>query len=174
VRTLHQEILHISNKMQSSIALSNSHILSIRTHGESTYPNECCGLLLGRVTGGVKTLVEVLPVQNAWVSEAEDCWPEQKQLTERRRYAIAPADMLKAMKQGRDRALEIIGIYHSHNDCSAIPSEFDRAGAWPQYSYIIVSVMQGTPTDLYSWILDGEGNFQSEEILTVAATEIKK
>ncbi|NJL68709.1 MAG: M67 family metallopeptidase [Richelia sp. CSU_2_1] len=160
--------------MQSSIALSKAHILSIRTHGESTYPNECCGLLLGRVTGDVKTLVEVLPVQNAWVSEAEDCWPEQKQLTEKRRYAIAPADMLKAMKEGRDRALEIIGIYHSHNDCPAIPSEFDRAGAWSQYSYIIVSVMQGTPTDLNSWILDSEGNFQAEEILTVAPTEIKK
>lgn len=156
--------------MQSSIALSNSHILSIRTHAESTYPNECCGLLLGLVTANVKTLVEVLPVQNAWISEAEDYWPEQKQLTETRRYAISPADMLKAMKYGRDRSLEIIGIYHSHNDCPAVPSEFDRAGAWPQYSYIIVSVIQGSQIDLNSWILDGEGNFQAEEILTIAAT----
>lgn len=153
-----------------SIALYNSHILSIRTHAESTYPDECCGLLLGRVTGDVKTLVEVLPVQNAWISQAEDYWPEQKQLTEKRRYAISPADMLKAMKDGRDRSLEIIGIYHSHPDCPAVPSEFDRAGAWPQYSYIIVSVLQGTSADLGSWILDGEGNFRSEEILTVAAT----
>ncbi|MCU0543349.1 MAG: M67 family metallopeptidase [Oscillatoriaceae cyanobacterium Prado104] len=153
-----------------SIALSNSHISSIRTHAESTYPCECCGLLLGRVAGDVKTLVEVLPVQNAWVSEAEECWPEQKQLTETRRYAISPTDMLKAMKYGRDRSWEIIGIYHSHNDCPAVPSEFDRAGAWPQYSYIIVSVIQGSSTDLYSWILDGEGNFRSEEILTVAQT----
>ncbi|HSF73155.1 MAG TPA: M67 family metallopeptidase [Microcoleus sp.] len=104
------------------IALSDSQILSMRTHAESTYPEECCGLLLGRVTAGVKTLVEVLPTQNAWSAEAQENWPEQKELTEKRRYAMAPEDMLRAMKYGRDRNLEIIGIYHSHTDCPAVPS----------------------------------------------------
>jgi proteasome lid subunit RPN8/RPN11 len=150
-----------------SIALSESHILAIRTHAEKTYPEECCGLLLGQVTGDVKTLVEVWPTKNAWSAESEDNWPEQKALTEKRRYAISPADLLKAMKEGRDRSLEIIGIYHSHIDCAAVPSEFDRAGAWPQYSYIIVSVRQGASEDLLSWSLDTDSNFQAEEILIV-------
>lgn len=157
-----------------SIALSESHILSIRTHAEKTYPEECCGLLLGQVTGDVKTLVEVWPTNNAWSAEAEDNWPEQKGLTEKRRYAISPADLLKAMKDGRDRSLEIIGIFHSHIDCAAVPSEFDRAGAWPQYSYIIVSVRQGASEDLLSWSLDTDSNFQAEEILVVESTQIKK
>jgi proteasome lid subunit RPN8/RPN11 len=156
------------------IALSDSQILSMRTHAESTYPEECCGLLLGRVTGGVKTLVEVWPTQNAWTAEAEENWPEQKELTERRRYAISPEDMLWAMKYGRDRNLDIIGIYHSHTDCPAVPSECDRKLAWAQYSYIIVSVRQGRWEDLRSWSLDGEGNFQAEEILAAEATQIKK
>ena len=108
------------------IALSDSQILSMRAHAESTYPEECCGLLLGRVTAGVKTLVEVWPTQNAWSAEAEENWPEQKELTEKRRYAIAAEDMLGAMKYGRDRTLDIIGIYHSHTDCPAVPSECDR------------------------------------------------
>jgi proteasome lid subunit RPN8/RPN11 len=150
-----------------SIALSDSHLLSIRTCAESAYPQECCGLLVGRVTGDVKTLVEVWPVQNAWISQAEEHWPEQKQLTEKRRYAISPKDMLAAMKEGRDRSLEIIGIYHSHPDCAAVPSECDRTLAWPQYSYIIVSVRQGTSAEIRSWILDSEGNFQAEEIIAV-------
>ncbi|NJK65121.1 MAG: M67 family metallopeptidase [Microcoleus sp. CSU_2_2] len=157
-----------------SIALSESHILSIRTHAEKTYPEECCGLLLGQVTGDVKTLVEVWPTNNAWSAEAEDNWPEQKGLTEKRRYAMSPADLLKAMKDGRDRSLEIIGIFHSHIDCAAVPSEFDRAGAWPQYSYIIVSVRQGASEDLLSWSLDTDSNFQAEEILVVESTQIKK
>lgn len=157
-----------------SIALSESHILAIRTHAETTYPEECCGLLLGQVTGNVKTLVEVWPTNNAWSTEAEDNWPEQKGLTEKRRYAISPADLLKVMKEGRDRSLEIIGIYHSHVDCAAVPSEFDRAGAWPQYSYIIVSVRQGASEDLLSWNLDTDSNFQAEEILIIESTQIKK
>ena len=156
------------------IALSDSQILSIRTHAESTYPQECCGLLLGLVTGGVKTLVEVWPTQNAWTAEAEENWPEQKGLTEKRRYAIAPEDMLRGMKYGRDRTLDIIGIYHSHTDCPAVPSECDRTLAWTQYSYIIVSVREGCWEDLRSWSLDGEGNFQPEEIRLVEPTEIKK
>ncbi|MBD0308156.1 MAG: M67 family metallopeptidase [Microcoleus sp. T1-bin1] len=156
------------------IALTDSQILSMRTHAESTYPEECCGLLLGRVSGGVKTLVEVLPTQNAWTAEAQEKWPEQKELTEKRRYAIAPEDMLRAMKYGRDRTLDIIGIYHSHTDCPAVPSECDRTLAWTQYSYIIVSVRQGCWEDLRSWSLDREGNFQAEEILAVEPTQIKK
>ncbi len=156
------------------IALSDFHLLSIRTHAETTYPEECCGLLLGRVTGGVKTLVEVLPTDNAWSAQAQENWPEQTGLTERRRYAIKPEDMLRAMKQGRDRNLEIIGIYHSHPDCPAVPSECDRTMAWAQYSYIIVSVRQGCSEDLRSWSLDADGNFQAEEILAVEPTQIKK
>lgn len=150
-----------------SIALSDTHILAIRTHAESTYPEECCGLLLGRVTGDVKTLVEVWPTKNAWSAEAEDDCSPEKVLTKKRRYAISPADMLKGMKDGRDRDLEIIGIYHSHPDCAAVPSECDRTLAWPEYSYIIVSVRQGCCEDLRSWNLDADSNFQAEEILTL-------
>lgn len=150
-----------------SIALNNSHISSIRTHAENTYPEECCGLLLGRATGDVKTLVEVWPTQNAWTAEVEDDCSPEKLLTKRRRYAISPADMLKGMKDGRDRNLEIIGIYHSHTDSAAVPSECDRSLAWAQYSYIIVSVRQGCSEDLRSWSLDTDSNFQAEEILTV-------
>jgi proteasome lid subunit RPN8/RPN11 len=156
------------------IALSDFHLLSIRTHAENRYPEECCGLLLGRVTDNVKTLVEIWPTDNAWSAQAQENWPEQIGLTERRRYAIKPEDMLRAMKHGRDRTLDIIGVYHSHPDCPAVPSECDRTLAWPQYSYIIVSVRQGCSEDLRSWTLDTDGNFQAEEILAAELTQIKK
>ncbi|PSB16103.1 hypothetical protein C7B69_17980 [filamentous cyanobacterium Phorm 46] len=156
------------------IALTPEHLLSIRSHGESAYPEECCGLLLGTIAHIVKTLVEVLPTDNAWSAEAEENWPEQKDLTEQRRYAIRAEDMLRAMKHARDRNLDIIGIYHSHTDCPAVPSECDRTLAWAQYSYIIVSVRQGCSEDLRSWSLDTDGNFQAEEILAAEPTQIKK
>ncbi|XZN97046.1 MAG: Mov34/MPN/PAD-1 family protein [Microcoleus sp.] len=150
-----------------SIALSQTHLLSIRSHAENTYPEECCGLLLGTIAGNVKTLVAVWPTKNAWSAETEDNCSDSKLLTKKRRYAISPQDMLEGMKEGRDRNLEIIGIYHSHPDGQAIPSECDRTLAWPQYSYIIVSVPQGRCEDVRSWTLDRENKFQAEEILTL-------
>jgi proteasome lid subunit RPN8/RPN11 len=37
----------------------------MQAHAETTYPEECCGLLLGQMSGDVKTLIEVLPTLNS-------------------------------------------------------------------------------------------------------------
>ena len=142
----------------------------MQTHAESTYPEECCGLLLGHLRGDVKTLVEVLPTQNSWGDDGVDDFQAiessaQRKSSKRNRFSIAPKVMLQAQKDARDRNLDIIGIFHSHPDHPAVPSEFDRAIAWQQYSYIIISVQQGKACDLKSWSLNDEHQFQPEEIL---------
>jgi proteasome lid subunit RPN8/RPN11 len=147
----------------------------MKSHAESTYPEECCGLLVGQRSGDTKTLIEVLPTENSWGGEAEDTFQSsegsaQRKSSKRNRFSIAPIVMLKAQKDARDRNLDIIGIFHSHPDYPAVPSEFDRAIAWQQYSYIIVSVQQGKACDLKSWTLDDDQQFQPEEILTVELT----
>lgn len=155
------------------IKLQSHHLETIRTHAESTYPNECCGLLIGQLIPD-KTVVEVLPTENAWNADSAEAfqaveesvsWSDSK----RDRYVIAPEVMFKAQKEAREHQLEIIGIYHSHPDHSAVPSEVDRVWAWPVYSYIIVSVQQGKACELNSWSLDDNHHFQREEISTDAA-----
>lgn len=148
------------------------HLQAIQTHAESTYPEECCGLLLGHLIGDVKTLIDVLPTENSWDAEAADAFQSIEgsaplESSKRSRFAIAPTVMLKAQKDARDRNLDIIGVYHSHPDHPAVPSEFDRAIAWSKYSYIIVSVQDGLACDLKSWSLDDNHQFQPEDILTV-------
>lgn len=155
------------------LTLQSIHIQSIQAHAEKTYPEECCGLLLGELQGDTKTVREVLPTENSWDEESANIFQEIKNATERRlsrrnRFSIAPQVMLKAQKDARDRNLNIIGIYHSHTDHPAIPSEFDRAIAWSQYSYVIVSVQQGSACDFKSWSLDEGSNFQPEKIHTIS------
>jgi proteasome lid subunit RPN8/RPN11 len=66
------------------------------------------------------------------------------------------------MRSARAQSLEIIGIYHFHPDHPAVASETDglrpagghRQLAWPQYFYVIVSVIQGQATDCRCWQLD--------------------
>ncbi|MFE1745830.1 Mov34/MPN/PAD-1 family protein [Coleofasciculus sp. H7-2] len=161
------------------LKLRPQHLQAIRTHAESTYPEECCGLLLGKLAEDGKTVVEVMPTENSWDAQAVEAFPEIEGSAKlgsdkRDRYAIAPEDMLKVQKQGRESAspsqLDIIGIYHSHPDHPAIPSEFDRACAWSVYSYIIVSVQQGKAGDLRNWSLDDAHQFQPEEMIIVEIT----
>lgn len=141
----------------------------MQTHAESTYPEECCGLLLGQIQGDTKTLIEVLPTENSWGDEAVDNFQTietSNKTSKRNRFSIAPKVMFEVQKSVRDRNLDIIGIFHSHPDNPAVPSEFDRAIAWQQYSYIIVSVQNGKACDLKSWVLDDDHTFQPENMIT--------
>jgi proteasome lid subunit RPN8/RPN11 len=146
------------------LQLLPEHLQIIRTHAESTYPDECCGIILGYAMSGGKTVVEVMPTENAWNTEAANFPGDDTGASQKRRYAIASQVMLQAQKQARNRSLNIIGIYHSHPDAAAIPSECDRLYAWPEYSYIIVSVQKGKAEILQSWSLDDNHQFQPEAI----------
>jgi proteasome lid subunit RPN8/RPN11 len=72
--------------------------------------------------------------------------------------------MLQTQKAARNRNLNIIGIYHSHPNYPAIPSEWDRIYAWPEYSYVILSVQNTQAGELQSWTLDDHHQFQAETI----------
>ncbi len=149
------------------LKLSHHHLKAICQHGESTYPNECCGLLLGKVVNDCKTVVEVRATENVWNAEAAQLFSvvEGERENQLSNYTISPQTMLEVQKEVRDRTLQIIGIYHSHPNHTAIASECDRLYAWEQYSYIIVSVMAGKAQELLCWELDSEFNFQAEEII---------
>lgn len=148
------------------LQLLPKHLQTIYTHAETTYPEECCGIILGNLTSEGKTVVEVMPTENAWNAETAAELPGDDTLdySKRQRYAIAPQVMLHAQKEARDRKLNIIGIYHSHTDHPAIPSEYDQKLAWQEYSYIIVSVQNGKASDMKSWTLDDSHQFQQEII----------
>lgn len=127
----------------------------IAAHAERDYPYECCGLALGQFgNGGVKIAGETYPISNAREEEAK-----------RNRFLITPEEMLRGERYAAEKQLDVIGVYHSHPDHPAVPSEYDREHAWPAFSYIIVSVQKGKATDFYSWILRADRSaFDQEEI----------
>jgi proteasome lid subunit RPN8/RPN11 len=147
------------------LQLSPEHRQIIYSHAENTYPEECCGLIIGHITTESKTVVEVIPTENDWSpATAPDFLPDDTEYSKKRRYSIAPKYLLQVQKEARDRKLNIIGIYHSHPDYPAKPSEFDRQFAWQEYSYIIISVQSGKARDIKSWALDDNHQFQQEAI----------
>lgn len=125
----------------------------IRRHGEAEYPHECCGLLIGRFDeGGRKVVTEIHPVSNAREEQARH-----------NRSLILPEELMRGERHARELKLDVVGNYHSHPDHPAIPSSFDLEHAWPTWSYVIVSVKQGTAIDLLSWELEADRSRFNEE-----------
>lgn len=175
------------------LILSSQQLANISAHAERVYPEECCGLMVGTITAQAqaaqtqtvqtqtaqaqtaqaqtvqKHLSKVVPLDNDWTPEAlpadiaESVTAEASQ-SKQRRYWIKPEDMLRAQKSARDQGLVIVGIYHSHPDHVAEPSECDRTLAWHTYAYTIVSVCEGKAVDVQNWALDSEHQFQPEAI----------
>ena len=146
-----------------NLQLKTNHLEIIKNHAERTYPDECCGLILGYKNNEYKIAVEVITTENVWNTEKGNFTEDQENST-RRRYAISPQVMLQTQKVAINHNLNIIGIYHSHPDYPAIPSEWDRIYAWPEYSYVILSLQNTQTGELQSWTLDDNHQFQSETI----------
>ena len=137
--------------MATGLQLSADIVEAIRAHGVETYPHECCGALVGRdgeVTGAVAL-------------------PNTTNEGPRRRFLVRPSDYLQAERAADSAGAELLGFYHSHPDHPARPSQYDLDHAWPNFSYIIVSVAAGVPEDVRSWKLRDDRSAFDEEALSV-------
>jgi proteasome lid subunit RPN8/RPN11 len=130
----------------------------LRAHGEETYPNECCGVLLGKnIAGEGNHVQQIVRAGNTRTDSAHN------------RYNIAPQELVKIQRQARGLGLDIVGFYHSHPDHPAQWSKTDFAEAhWLGCSYIITSVEQGKAALTNSFLLSGsteeDKTFEDEPI----------
>jgi proteasome lid subunit RPN8/RPN11 len=138
---------------------------ALRAHGEETYPNECCGVLLGKNIAGegnsaaaaINHVQQIIRAGNTRTDSAHN------------RYNIAPRELVKIQRQARGLGLDIVGFYHSHPDHPAQWSKTDFAEAhWLGCSYIITSIEQGKAVTTNSFLLSGTGEedkkFEDEPI----------
>ena len=143
------------------IELSPDDLARIRAHGEATYPEECCGILVGRAEKTAHGNGSVL----ARVERLVGAENEREDENRHNRYLIPPEVILRTEREARADGLDVVGYYHSHPDHPSRPSDFDRDHAWPGYSYLIVSVREGRARDERSWRLsDDRSRFDEEPI----------
>ena len=123
------------------------------------YPHETCGLLVGRSLEHAPEHVHAEHVEVVRAVRARNL----NQSRARDRYELDPADFVAADAAARNDDLEVVGIWHSHPDHPAQPSETDRAAAWPGWSYVIVQVDSSGIGDLRSWRLTN-AHFEEETV----------
>lgn len=109
---------------------------------EATFPNEGGGFLLGSTDGDAVRVSDVIQIENTFAVEEQF-----------HRYAMTPLDWARMEDEADSRGLALVGYYHSHPNSPAVPSEYDREHALPNFTYLITSVMEGVAVDQRAWRL---------------------
>jgi proteasome lid subunit RPN8/RPN11 len=131
--------------------LRRAHVEIMLVEARAGYPFEVCGVLLGQ-GAAVHTVVPV---------------PNREVESPRVRYHIAPEDLIRIQREGREVGLEIVGYYHSHPDHPARPSDTDREFAAEGLSDGVIHVVVGIEGDrratLTAWVFrDRTARFDPE------------
>jgi adenylyltransferase/sulfurtransferase len=123
-------------------------------HARSTYPAECCGLVLGDAQGRLR----FVPVANVAGTEQAAGTSRRGQ---RDGYVMDPQAVLEALGEVEAQGGRLFAIVHSHPDVGAYFSKEDKDMAlgggseplWPGVEYVVVSCRQAGVDDarLYRW-----------------------
>ncbi len=127
---------------------------AMTAHARKTYPNECCGAMLGTTDGETKQVREAIALENAFEG------------AQAARYELRPEDLLAADRAARERGMDLIGIYHSHPDCDAYFSATDLRNSCPWYSFVVLSIQKGDFNHANSWLPNFDQTAAEKEELT--------
>lgn len=122
-------------------------------HAETTYPNECCGAMLGKNVNGKKSVTSAVPLENTFAGGQGD------------RYELRPEDLMKADRAARARGVDLIGIFHSHPDCDAYFSSTDLKNSCPWFSFVVLSIKEGKFDHANSFLPDWDQTKADKEEL---------
>ena len=125
---------------------------NICDHARETFPNECCGFFYGKEEDGNRVITHTLKINNSMEGDQRD------------KFEINASDYRYGEKYAEQNNLQLLGIYHSHPNHPAIPSEFDLNRAMPFFSYILVSLDDHKILAMKSWQLGEKFTFEEEKV----------
>lgn len=102
-------------------------------------PNECCGLLAGRVVDGVGRAEAIYPLVNALASPVE--------------YESEPRSMFLACRDLTRKGLDILAVYHSHPTSHPVPSKKDLARNYSEDTVTLIVSLTSSPPTVRGWWL---------------------
>ena len=130
------------------VTMPASTFRAIENHAKMAYPNECCGLLVGR---SIKNTIQI-----RYHTSSKNVTAKNK----RDNFEIDPKLRFDVMRELQNkRNLSIIGHYHSHPNHSAVPSEKDKEMTFePHMVWIIISVDDWFQLDMAAYLFDPNSN----------------
>lgn len=129
------------------MVLTQPELSEIFAHAEEAYPDEACGIVIGKPGDPNTNIVRrCANLANQYQQDDPIRYPRDAKTA----YIMDPKDLLQIQSEADAKGLEFVFIYHSHPDHEAYFSETDRDLAlfdgeplWPQLRYLVVSVKNG-------------------------------
>ncbi len=110
------------------ISIKKDVLDQIIAHAKKDLPNEACGYLAGS-DGEVTYSYQLTNVDHS---------PEH--------FSFDPSEQFKAVKDARNKGLQILANYHSHPETPSRPSQEDIRLAYdPEIGYVIISLAAAEP-----------------------------
>ena len=132
------------NNGVKEIILNQEQIDILIEHSTKFHPNESCAMLLGTYDNQQWNVKKVFLTNNMEKSETN--------------FTISPEELLHGHQLAEKKQLELVGVFHSHPNSSAIPSDTDK------------KFMKGNPVP---WIIfSGINNDLNAFILNTSVEEI--
>ncbi len=137
--------------MSFKLQIARQILDEIVTQAQLERPNECCGLLAGKVESGRGRVTIRYPIRNALVSPT--------------RYKSDDQEMIAAHVDMRRRQVDLLAIYHSHPGSEPVPSRTDleQNPYGTAVVHLIVSLMSSAPT-VRAWRLESD-SFREEFLI---------
>ena len=151
------------------IRLTEAAVAAVAAHARETWPEECCGVVLG---GGRGDRVHRIPnVQNRLHARDPETFPRDA----RTAYTMDPGALEAVLEQAERSGLSLKAFYHSHPDHDAYFSDEDRACAapfgeptYPDAAQVVVSVRNGEVAGMAVYVWDPQaGDFVEVELARV-------
>ncbi|HKN07055.1 MAG TPA: M67 family metallopeptidase [Thermoplasmata archaeon] len=146
------------------VVMSEAFLSEMKAHARETYPDECCGFLIGSPpeTDGERrrTISALERARNEFDGER------------RRRFLILPAELREVERRTEQSERAVVGFYHSHPDHPAQPSQYDQDHAWPWYSYLVLAVTAADVPSVAAFELDPDTSTFHETSLVVVPDSV--
>ena len=131
----------------ASLRLTPAQLRTIEAVAEAAYPEEACGLLVGRRAP-----------DGGWRVGAVEASANVAEPPRTRRFEVDPRLRLRLERRLRGRPDSIVGLYHSHPDGAAEPSERDRAMVFePALIWLITAVGRNRAPATRAWRPTADG-----------------
>jgi len=121
-----------------SIVLAQKEKDKLIAHAIKQQPSESCAMLLGKRVGNNWNVKEVFLTQNIDDSQTN--------------FTISPEELLKGYQIAEKNQLEVVGVFHSHPNSDAIPSNTDKK--FMQNNPVPWIIFSGVNNDLKAYLLD--------------------
>ena len=109
-------------------------------HAIEQQPSESCAMLFGKKVGDDWNVKEVFLTQNIDNSQTN--------------FTISPEELLKGYQIAQKNQLEVVGVFHSHPNSDAIPSNIDKK--FMQNNPVPWIIFSGVNNNLKAYLLDSD------------------